>query len=512
MKGNYKVLCTVVFIFAALGVGALAYFPISWDTPSSRIERQPRIITPQSLDFGDDEIINLAELLGWNETITAWVPLEEGEMIVSVLNGNFGGSLADEQFVAYRNLLEPESPIYLAFIGYDDVIKGYTRLWSAPTAATRPGTINLYTQDLLGDHGVCALLSGMNAAGEHTLTIFRLNTDYRAVPAGQRGNQAGNGLLSKIAELKIDGSITVREVTRTQAYQMGTSQGQSFTISAHSRDFESANIMDQIEIIYGYNAESGLFEQRSRTRIPGAQIEQRLLREVLGNSRAFEEFLTGLWFYVSPQGTIDRNQYIYFNSPSREIIFYEEGTQQVFTWQNSAATRLGLYISSENISITTLRRTMDIELESLDSIRIRTVEGIRLNIRGINASWDGSYRKAGQPEKSGPSNPGPISAHIDALYDSSIGKIRFSPNGVYELNAWGNSRQGQYAFFSMNDQELLEFRSEGISGPLREIYLVEGEREGDRAVRKTLTLSRVRIGARGIEKLNERAISLALSE
>ena len=441
-----------------------------------------------------------AELLAQEDSMTAKVPLAEGEVIVSVLNGDFEGGPVEKQFIAYRNLLELESPIYLTYIDYDEASRAYKRVWNAQTAATRPGTISLYTQDLLGDRSLCVLLSGVNGLGEHTLTIFRKNPSAR------------NELFSKIAEFRIDGTISVKEVERSQAYQMGYSQGQTYTIATYGRDFESANIMDQVENVYAYNSGNGLYEQTSRTRIPGTQIEQRRVRELLGNSRAFEEFVTGLWYYMTPQGTIDKRQYIYFSPPSREIIFYGDETQQVFTWQNSTATRYGLFVSSQNISVSTLKRSIDIELESLDSIKVRVKEDVRLKI-GVNAPWDGSYRKAGPPENRSRKPQTRVATYIDAYYDGSIGKIQFFPNGTYELFTGNALRQGKYAFYYLDDQELLELRYEGASGPQRDTYLVEGEiYPADQSeLRKTLSLLRVRIGIGGVEKQHEGAISLTLA-
>jgi hypothetical protein len=504
-RSIFRIAAAVVFVLSALGAGALVLFPASWKTKKTQPERQNRIIIPQGLYTGTEEDDNAAELRAREASMTARAALGAGETIAAVLNGDFDGDPAEEQFVAYRNLLEIESPLYLTFIDYDEVSRGYRRLWSAPTAATRPGTISLYTLDLLGDRSVCVLLAGMNGHGEHTLTIFR------KIPApGQEGAQERSDLFNKIAELRIYGTIVVRETERSQAYQMGVAKGQSFTIAAYSRDAESSNLLDQVEIIYAYNTGNGLYEQRSRTRIPGSQIEQRRIRELLGNPRAFEDFITGLWYYVSPEGTIDSRQYIYFDPPSEELIFYGDETQQVFTWQNSSATRYGLYISSQNISVTTLRRSIDIELESLDSIRVRVFEDVRLKI-GVNAPWNGSYRRAGPPENHAPKPQARGTAYISARYDGSIGKIHFSPDGTYELEAGGNPRQGKYAFFSLNDQELLELRSPGASGVQRETYLVEGDKSEEGKNRKTLTLFRVRLGARGIQRLHEGTISLTLT-
>ena len=540
-KGFFRIVTAVIFVFCALGIGALVIFPAPWNVKKSSGEQQTRIIIPRAENTRTEDRDFLAESIAREDSISARVLLEEGEVIITVLNGFFDGSPMEKQFVAYRNLLEIESPVYITFIDYDESSHTYKRSWSAATAATRPGTISLHTLDLLGDRSVCVLLSGVNGLGEHTLTIFRLNSFQ--VNAGT----ARNELFSKIAEFRIDGTITVKEVERPQAYQMGIGRGQSFTISAYGRDFESSNILDQVEIVYSYNTGNGLYEQTSITRIPGAQVEQRRVRELLGNSQAFEEFISGLWYYLTPQGTIDKNQYIYFNPASREIIFYDDETQQVFNWQNSTATRYGLYISSQNISISTLWRSIDLELESLDGIKVRVKEDVRLKI-GVIAPWDGSYRKAGPPEHQAQKAPPAGNSYIDAWYDGSIGKIRFLPNGSFELNAGGTLKQGRYAFFNLNNQEYLELRSlelhsqelyppelrsaeprsqdsaeprsadnrlsdprpEAVSGSFRETYLVEGPDSGP-ALRKTLSLFRVRIGAKGVERLHDGVINLSLA-
>ena len=512
-KGFFRILAALVFVFCALGIGALVLFPAPWNIKKNREETQPRIVIPRNPGARTDDSDIVAELLAKEDTMTARVPLDEGEVIVTVLNGDFDAGPFEKQFVAYRNLLEIDSPIYLTYIDYDENSRSYKRLWSAPSAATLPGTINLYTMDLLGDRSICVLLSGVNGLGEHTLTIFRKN------PSQPREIAAlGRELFSKIAELRIDGTITIKEVERSQAYQMGFGRGVSFTIAGYGRDFESSNILDQVEIVYTYNTGNGLYEQSSRTRIPGAQVEQRRVREILGNYKAFEEFISGLWYLLTPQGTINKNQYIYFNPQGREIIFYGDETEQVFNWQGSTATRYGLYISSQNISISTLKRSVDIELETLESIRVRVIEDVRLKI-GVNAPWDGSYRKAGPLEHQIqlPKNGG--NAFIDAWYDGSIGKIRFQSDGAYELNKRGNIRQGQYAFFTINENEFLELRTsesrsgesrqEDASETLRETYLVEANPNSAES-RKTLTLLRVRIGTRGVEKLHEEAILLTL--
>jgi len=503
-RKTFRILTIIIFIVCIPGIAALILLPSPWEVKKTRTEQQARMVIPRSLLPNTEDTDNSAEYLAREDSMYSKVPLEDGEVLVTVISGLFDGGPVEKQFVAYRNLLEIDSPIYVTFIDYNEMSRSYERTWSAKTAASRPGTVSLSTLDLIGDKSLCLLIGGMNAQGQHTLTIFR------KIPAPQNSGRetAGTEPFQKIAELSIEGTITVKETERGLAYQSGQSNGVSFSISAFGRDNDSSNILDQVEITYAYNPGLGVYEQTKSSRIPGSQVEQRRVRELLGSRQVFEEFITGLWYFITPQGKINRNQYIYFSPSSQEIIFYGDEILQVFNWTNSIATRYGLYVASQNISVTTLKRTIDIELESLESIRIRVQEDVRLKI-GVNNTWDGSYCKAPPPENRTASPP--INAHFEASYDGPIGKIHFSANGSYELTNGNNYRQGKYAFFYFTDrQELLELSSENGSSQNREIYLLEGE-STDSQPRKSLTLSRIKLGSNGIERLHERSITLTLA-
>ncbi|MDR2110757.1 MAG: pallilysin-related adhesin, partial [Spirochaetaceae bacterium] len=411
------------------------------------------------------------------------------------------------QIIAYRKLLEIESPIYITYIDFDHGTNQYRRVWDTITAANRPGTVNIYTQDMIGDRSICVLITGMNGAGEHTLTIFKKNP----APGNTGNSPLGYQPFNKIAEIRIDGAISVQERERSQAYQLGQTRGQSFTIAAYSRDYESPNILDQVEIIYAYNSVNGLYEQSRITRIPGTQIEQRRVRELLSaGPEEFERFIEGLWYYVGPQGTLDSRQYIYFDPKNREIIFYTDDVQQIYDWKNSSPTRYGLYVASQNISITNLRRFLNIELESLDSVQVKVFEDVHLRIN-VSAPWDGSYRKAKMIQSAGAPDSGSISPRFNAVYDGAIGTIAFDKNGTYELSASGITRKGKYTFFIVDNQQLLELRKDDPpDGSARETFRVESSNPASGNIYKNITLTRVRLGTKGIQELHEAAIALAL--
>jgi len=446
----------------------------------SNEETKTRIVTPR-----ETASLSSSEQAGWlirEENLSLKMSLEDNETVIAVLNRQSETHQMEEQFVIYRADSAAAS-VFLTFLGYDLVQRGYRRMWSTPIAATRNETISIFSQDLIGDRNSCIIVTGMNANNEQTMTIFRHNQD-----------QAADREYSKIAELQIAGSIVIQEAGRSLAYQQGITRGQSHTLASYGHDSASLNMLDQIETIYAFNTLTEKYEQINVSRIPGSQIEQRRLRELLsGAPGVFEEFINDLWYYVTPQGTIDTMQYLYFNPAGREIIFYGDEAQQVFRWQTSNPTRFGLFIRSQNISISTLLRSIDIELESLDSIKLRVIEDVRLRITA-NTTWDGSYRRAGTANFK--ETVSQLQPTINAAFDSSWGRIQFNSSGEYTITSNTNIRKGRYVFYQVDNNDLLELRGENETTENRMVYRIE-------SAAGLMILSRVRVGTNGIQDLME---------
>ena len=479
---GFAVLSILLIIFLATGMWE-KFFNVE-----TEVQTRTKVITV--LETNEFNAAGQGSYISWEENLTTKIPLDEGEIVIAVLNKESEEGLSEEQFALYRTAAA-ESPVYMTFLSFNERTRDYFRAWNMPTAATRHETITLFSQDLIGDRNNCIIVTGMNSKNEHTMTIFKRN-------AGQPNAQQTH---RKIAEIQIEGSIIIQETGRPIAYQQGISSGQSFNIAAYGHDSSSANILDQIETIYSFSSSSGQYEQIRVSRIPGSQIEQRRLREILsGAPGVFENFINDLWYYVSPHGTIDTGQYLYFNPEGKEIIFYSDEAQQVFNWQNSTLTRYGLYIRSQNISINTLYRFIDIELESLDSVRLRVTEDVRLRITA-NTTWDGSYRRAGTANSREAISR--LLPAIDAVYDSSWGRLILTDSGQYTINSGGNVRSGNYVFYKIDKTDLLEMRSSAGTEETRMVYKIEN-------VAGVIILSRVRVGTGGIQDLLDPPVTLTL--
>jgi hypothetical protein len=475
---SVAVLLLALIVFLAAGLWKPFFKSQSDETTTTKI------VTPrESYNYSAEQ----SGQTTWDEINSTKIPLEEGESVITVLNRESEiKNMPEEQFVVYRTS-NTSAPVSITFLGFDESIRGYRRFWNASTTASRSETIILYSKDLIGDRNNCIIVTGMNQKNEHTMTIFRRSP-------GQQAEQP----YKKIAELQIEGSVIIQEITRTLAYQQGIARGQSYNIAAYSQDSASANILDQIETIYAFNPLSEQYEQINVSRIPGSQIEQRRIRELLsGAADVFENFINDLWYYVSPEGTIDTKHYIYFDPVKKEIIFFGDEAQQVFTWQSSARSRFGLLIRGQNISISTLLRFIEIELESLDSIKLRVTEDVRLRITE-NTTWDGSYRRAGSANFKETATV--LKPAIDAVYDSSWGRIQFNGSGEYTISSAGSVRKGRYIFYKVSDSDLLELHPEE-GNENRLVYKAE-------TAVGVMILSRVRVGINGVHDLLEPPVTL----
>jgi flagellar motor protein MotB len=339
----------------------------------------------------------------------------------------------------------------------------------------------------------------MNDAEAYILVVLRKNSE--------KADEA----FSVIAEIVSKGSIAVQETARTQAYQRGSAQAASFPLVAFSADEQAKNPLDQIETIYNYTPELARYEPSATVHIPADQMQERSLQDVMnGGTPSFEHFVQGLWYFVTSAG-VDVQQYIYFDPLNRELVFCGGDVQQIFLWQRSSSTRSKLSIAAQNISVTTLRRYVDVELDSANRIQVLVAEDVKLKISS-DVVWNGSYQKAELPHSGAQVLQGVV-PYITAEYSGSIGNLSFDTQGSYELASEGINRTGKYAFFWLNGEEILEFRPETINNiptsGMRETYLItHSEKIEGSETWRDITLLPIRIGVQGIQRLRETPISL----
>jgi hypothetical protein len=112
-----KILFFVFSVILVSGAAAAGFFALGgadlFKTHKTQEHQKTKLIIP-----GDAESYSRtqAEQLSYVENLTAWASMNDGDVVVSILNHDFNDDAAEEQFIAFRSLIEPEGPIYAAYI------------------------------------------------------------------------------------------------------------------------------------------------------------------------------------------------------------------------------------------------------------------------------------------------------------------------------------------------------------------------------------------------------------
>lgn len=495
-----KRIVPVVFILIAALCIWLILKPSPSENEGINVIPQTRIIAPLTSGVREqDERLVDSESLAIDDLMSPKIALGSDEQLVSIITQDIYGDQMDEQIIAVRNPDQADSQVYLILVEYDEYTNGYHRMEKVATSITRPRTFSMFTRDLLGDRSTCVIASGMNSTGEQVMAIFRLR---RSIP----GTVLAEVNMQRILSLVTDGSITIQETERSQAYLQGYTAGIPFNISTYSRDSESANVLDQIETIYSWEAGSGRYERSGTARIAGAQIEQKMLHEILdGTAEKFEQFLDGMWTRLDRDGSSNAlaSESLYFDLQRRELTFQTGNNQEVYTWQNPIPMRYGLYMTCRNMSIPTLRRLINIELSSMDTIRIRVREDIRIKL-GFGGQWESLYQKSSTDKGSQGSVNGSLSYELGGEYRNGEISLVMYPDMRYVYRSPSFSREGVFSQFSAGSSTLVEFRPAIEENGERGTYTVSQELGTNGTVE--LILDHVRLGVRGMERLYERPL------
>jgi hypothetical protein len=369
------------------------------------------------------------------------IDLDEQFLPVKIINQNLDLEQTDEQIIFGKMKDDPDGEIMLKLLDFDEISNEYVLSWEAVTHATNVRTFIISFIDIIGDHKLEILCSGIDKQGLRSLDIYR-----------QTFSPSGVGLYyTSICSITADGSIDIHEYERSQAYKQGQRNGRSFPIITFSQDKDADNIMDLVREEYYWKYQENRYVKGKVEYIPGKIIEATQLRELFTkDTTAFEEYLAGPWIMSGPE---DENQQatIFFNPDEGQIIFFSRDIQELYEWESSHRTRIpnSIYISVTNKMVPFIKKYVSIYVESMDVIKIE------INDRDFTKSnfmWDGTFTRLHDSAQEG--------ILTDAKYshtanDLSSGEVR----GEYK-NSFGGSILFAYPFIEMTTD----------TGPLRGKY------------------------------------------
>jgi hypothetical protein len=433
------------------------------------------------------------------ERLASAIPLESNETLLDLYSFNLDTDDEEEQILVVRRSDDPEGLIRIVVADYSPQSRRWSRIWDGATLATKIKTFQITVGDLLGNHGVNIICTGMNDTNEQTMTVFR-----RVAPEGDQRLR-----FEPIFQGRGD-AVLINSSDRADSYKLGQSNAESWSISIWRADPSAGNYLDQIKETWKWSSSDSTYLSSSSERIPGASIARRIAESLLdGTTDTFEQFLDGIWYKQSTDPLSENALFVTFQPRDGAVLFSAQGIVEIYEWENSNSTRYGLYIACRNQSVRNLRRLMDVELVSTDTINLRVFQDLRIKA-DIAAKWDGRYRKLGQEMAKAFRLPPAKAIHtrpeLDGLYIAEDGmELRFT-GSTYTLKTDSILETGGFAVFVISGQTILDLRAlqaGDAAANTRRSWTISLANQGSTSNQQSsiLTLSPVRIGVTGPEPL-----------
>lgn len=485
---------TVFYISVAVALAATAFFFFSAKTGS--VADEP--VSSRAVEAGSAAgHTRTAAELSSNTASTSSIPLEDNETLLDLYAFNLDYDDEEEQILVIRESDDPAGIVKVVLADYSPLSKKWSRTWKGSTLVTKNKTFQVSVSDLIGDHNLNIICTGMNDANEQTMTVY-----WKSEDQGQ-----GRGMTFVKVFEQAGSTVIIESSERPDSYKLGQSNAESWPVSVWKADASSGNYLDQIRELWRWSFYDKAYLLVSTERIPGASIARKMAESILdGKAETFKAFLDGTWYRETLDPLSSNALFITFQSRDESVLFSGDGLIEVYGWENSNPTRYGLYIASRNQAVQNLRRLMDIELASADSINVRVFQDYRIKA-DISGKWDGRYRRLSQDMatafKKQPSMASPSPVDLSGVYDSDEGVKLVLDGTAYSVESAAWRERGSFTLFELAGTMVMDMRTAqpDAAGVKRRTWLVETSSRYNRdgSTTQILSLKEARLGISGIE-------------
>ena len=383
------------------------------------------------------------------EKVEPFITLAGDETAIKLITVDINNDDMADRLVAVKKISDPY--VALVLFLYDDETQSFIRTEEIRTTISQPNTLTLYVLPVQNFTAPVILYYGINTENLQVFAMHSVEIRHKKQIA-----------VHTITQLRADGQILFTKNDNRQ--NSGLS---AYSIKTYHTDTQYPNTLNQIEKIYTWNEKSAAFTQSGEEKIPGKAVETAFLKKIQnGSTGVFKEFLAGLWY--QPFSNEQQHRSIFFNIAESELIFSINNIEEIFTVQSITSRKYGMYFTTKNAAITSIHRRVDIELISVDEIRVRVIEDVaRLKI-GASSNWDGVYRKIHTTiaPSSDSVNTAAIKEQLYADGKKWIGtdgsELSFSDNGYTLIRAEtavsDNPETGWYALMTVKQQCILQLK------------------------------------------------------
>lgn len=441
-----------VFIVA---LSALAFLIIArnYFKPEKESETRAKLVVP-TVNSENSSADSTNTVVDDGIILTSLVPLQAGETLIDIVSEDFNGDGLEDQVNAIKTA---NSPYLQLLIGiYNAKTERYERKAIIGTHVSQVKTFSYYGIDLTGTNRMALLYQGFTETGSSVLQAYFFDIDPKT----------NDFKLHIIADLESDGAIYLQQGESSSYAPEGTG---AYTIMVYGSDTENPSGSDQIQSLWNWSAREQKYVQTNKIRIKGSKIAAEELSKIQdGTVKTMADYLNGLWYKTEAKTGIIR--YIFFDYESAQIIFSTGQEEEVYNWANSSLHYRGIYISSTNFEIETLKRNINVNIADLEQINIAIHDDVSMVIKEESA-WNGSYKKMKFSDfyKENTSANGTKPTYIESLergpfWQMSDGTHIIFTSGTYRVKTADKEYSGTYTPLQIENQTFIQFRTKTVTG------------------------------------------------
>jgi len=469
-----------------------------------------RVIVPKAVD---DSVNSPSQTAAAGTLTVAAMPqpritIDPRDTVLQVINASLKKGPEEEQVIAVKRVADMDSHVRLIVVDVDPE-RGtyYFQSWESPTNATDNRIFTLAVKDLLGDHDVELVASGMNKEGRLTLDVFRRTKD----PYGS------SLVYAPICQIVAD-DIHILESDRPDSYTSDQKSGDSFPIDTFVRDPDSQNLMDLLKISYQWSPRDGRYVPGPPDKVPGEKVAQAQLSKLFSSLSpdSFEDFLAGSWVETDTDstprvGAATSPTELSFDPRSRKIVVSTGDTEEVFSWRLTART---IYNSArlvaDNETVSQISRTFEITALSTVSLSVAFVGDDSPDRPQVSTySRISDQLQANLLRHAAAPTPQPL-PHLNGQYFGSSRIVVSFTGSQLRWKESGKERTAEYVLFPLMGKIILSARFFGSNQSDEDKSWVADFRESKNPARtrRTLVLSPVQLTVSGYEDAVGDTISL----
>jgi hypothetical protein len=403
---------------------------------------------------------NAAEIDLESYTEQLEIALRPEESLIQVLNTNLDVDTADEQIIVVKDTKREDAPVKIVVADFDFNRNRYIRSWETTLGAVNERTFRLEVKDIVGDHSLQIVASGVNKNGAATLDIFK--------PLSTTGAR-----LSYIAIFKLEslGNIEIIETERDGAYTSAGRNGASFQIVAYTGNSESEYYTDVIRDTYAYSAGDGKYRLQHSEKIQAEKAGEAQLAALYQSSspEPFKNFIKGIWYKADETGKgVDK--ILAFDPENEDIAFYSNGVEEAYKWKFSRRSLYNtLYIYAENALLKSVQPNITVSLHALNELSIAVTEYSTME-QWLNEQWGGKYVRLNKTQNLAREQAGEAPVAISKLL---LEGSYTSPNAIslffkYPAFGWTEGEKLLEGGFAV-----LEFHNDGSTEYVLSLKIIE---------------------------------------